>query len=417
MRIVVLGGGIIGTASCWFLRGDGHEVTVVERQPGVALETSFANACQISTSHCEPWAGPGAPLKILRGLGKEATPLLVRPRLDPQQWLWCLQFLAHCTPGSARSNLGACLRLALHSRSMLQRLRRELALEYNQLESGILHFYADATQFEAARAGAAMMRELGCDRRFVTAERAIEIEPALAPVRAQIAGADYCAEDESGDALQFTRQLAQRATDQGATFLFNHAATRLLASAGKAVGVEVVGPDGWHRRIDADAVVVALGSYTPELLAPLGLRIPIYPGKGYSATFEIVDPSRAPTVSVTDDAYKIAATRLGTRLRVAGTVELSGFSRDLNAVRCALLTRRARELFPGACDYDAARYWTGLRPMTPSGVPFVGRTRVPNLFVNAGHGTLGWTLGVGSGHVLADLVAGRKPAVETRAAR
>ncbi len=415
MRVVVLGGGIIGTATAWFLCGDGHEVTLVDRQPDVALETSFANACQISVSHSEPWAGPSAPLTILKWLGRADAPLLFRPRADPQQWLWGLQFLTHCTPGSARSNLRDILRLALHSRTTLKALRRELVFDYDHLERGILHFYMDPRAFEAAKTGAAHMRELGCDRRFITPEEAVQIEPALAPMRAQIAGADFCADDESGDIHAFTRQLAAHAQARGLRTLYNHHAVRVVTSGGRASQVEVVAPDGWHLYLDADAVVVALGAYSRELLLPLGIRLPLYPGKGYSATFPIVEATRAPNVSITDDAFKIAATRLGDRLRVAGTVELNGFSRDLDPTRCAMITQRARQLFPGACDFDAPRYWTGLRPMTPSGVPLVGPTRVPNLFVNTGHGTLGWTMGVGSGHVLADLVAGRKPAVSLRA--
>ncbi|HTT09509.1 MAG TPA: D-amino acid dehydrogenase [Burkholderiaceae bacterium] len=417
MRVVVLGGGVVGSASAWFLAQDGHEVTLVERQSGVALETSFANACQISASQSEPWASPSAPLKILQWLGREDAPLLFRLTADPHQWLWALQFLFHCTPGSTRSNTRACVRLALHSRNILRELRRELALDYDHLERGILHFYLDAAQFDAARAAAAVMRELGCDRRTVSAQEAIEIEPALASLRDKIAGADYCAEDESGDILKFTQQLAQHAQRRGVTLLLNHLATRILTSGGKANQVEVIAPDGWHTRLDTDAVVVALGSYSVDLLRPLGVYLPLYPGKGYSATFEIVDPARAPSVSVTDDAFKMAVTRLGKRLRVAGTAELSGYSRDLNPVRCAMLTRRAREIFPGAADYDHPRYWTGLRPMTPSNVPLIGRTRVPNVYVNTGHGTLGWTMGPGSGQIIADVIGGRRPAVELRAVR
>ena len=417
MRVVVLGGGIVGTASAWFLAREGHEVTLVERQSGVALETSFANAGQISASQSEPWANPSAPLKILQWLGKEDAPLLFRVTADPHQWLWALQFLSHCTPGSTRSNIRACVQLALHGRTTLRELRRELDLEYDHLERGILHFYLDPAQFDAARAGAAVMRELGCDRRTVSADQAIEIEPALAPLRDKIAGADYCAEDESGDILKFTQQLAQHAQQRGVTLLFNHLATRVLTTGGKANRVEVIAPDGWHRTLDADAVIVALGSYSRDLLLPLGVYLPLYPAKGYSATYDIVEPARAPSVSVTDDAFKIAVTRLGNRLRVAGTAELSGYSRDLNPARCAMLTKRVRQIFPGVADYDNPRYWTGLRPMTPSNVPLIGRTRVSNVYVNTGHGTLGWTMGAGSGQIIADVVAGRTPAVELRAVR
>jgi D-amino-acid dehydrogenase len=414
MHVVVLGAGIIGTASAWFLRADGHEVTVIDRQPGVALETSFANACQISVSHSEPWANPAAPLKILHWLGREEAPLLFRLRFDPPLWLWGLAFLRECLPDAARRNTRACLAIALHSRTLLKQLRRELALEYDHLERGILHFYTDARAFEAAQESAALMRELGCDRRIVSAAEAVAIEPALAPARGRIVGGDYCAEDESGDILAFTQALARHAAARGVAFRFNHFATRILAEHGRVTGVEMLGPQGWHETLAADAVVVAAGAFSRQLLLPLGERLALYPAKGYSATFDIVDPTRAPTVSVTDDEYKIAISRLGNRLRVAGTAEFDGFSRALNPARCAALTRRVSELFPGACDYERPRYWAGLRPATPSNVPIIGRTRIRGLYVNTGHGTLGWTMGVGSGQLIADIVGGRTPAVAVR---
>lgn len=414
MHVVVLGAGIIGTASAWFLRGDGHEVTVVDRQPGVALETSFANACQISASHSEPWANPAAPLKILQWLGREDAPLLFRLRLDPALWSWGLAFLRECLPEATRRNTRACLAIALHSRALLKQLRRDLAIEYDHLERGILHFYTDGQAFEAAQKSAALMRELGCDRRIVSADEAVAIEPALAPARQRIVGGDYCADDESGDILAFTQALARHAAAQGVAFRFNRFATRIVVERGRVTGVEMLGPDGWHETLAADAIVVAAGAFSRALLLPLGERLALYPAKGYSATFDIVDPTRTPTVSVTDDEYKIAISRLGDRLRVAGTAEFDGFSRALNPARCASLTRRTSELFPDACDYERPRYWSGLRPATPSNVPIIGRTRIRGLYVNTGHGTLGWTMGVGSGQLIADVVAGRTPAVAVR---
>lgn len=412
MHVLIVGAGIIGTASAWFLRQDGHDVTVMDRQAGAALETSLANAGQISVSHAEPWANPDAPLKLLQWLGREDAPLLFRLRAEPHQWLWGLQFLAECLPARTASNIRRIVALALHSRRLLKQLRSELEIQYDQLERGILHFYTDARQFEASLQPAALMRELGCNRRSVDADEVLRIEPALAPLRAQIVGADYCAEDESGDIFTFTNQLAGRAAKEGVRFLFNHTVTRVLVDDDKAVGVEALGTDGWPRRFSADAVIVAAGSYTRELLLPHRIRLPLYPGKGYSATFKIVDPQRAPTVSLIDDEYKIAMSRLGNRLRVAGTAELNGYDRTLNSVRCELLTWRAQQLFPGACDYEHPRYWTGLRPMTPSNVPLIGATRVTRLYVNTGHGTLGWTMGVGSGQLIADVVAGRRTPVE-----
>lgn len=412
MRVLVLGGGIIGTASAWFLRSGGHEVTVVERQPGVARETSFANGGQISVSHSEPWANPSATLKVLKWLARDDAPLLFRPRPELHQWLWGLAFLRECLPARSARNIRYNVRLASYSRSLLQQLRRELALDYDQLARGILHFYTSAQEYRASLAPAALMRELGCNRRSVDADEAVRIEPALAAIRDRLVGADYCAEDESGDVLKFTEGLARAAAVRGVRFEFGTQVTRLLSERGRVTGVEVIGPDGWHRTLDADAVVVALGAHSRALLAPLGIRLPLYPGKGYSATYEIVDAERAPTVSLTDDEYKLVFSRLGARLRVAGTAELAGYDRGLNAKRCALLTRRTRELFPGACDYARPRYWAGLRPVTPSNVPLIGATPLAGLYVNTGHGTLGWTMGVGSGKLIADLVDRRATDIE-----
>jgi D-amino-acid dehydrogenase len=412
MRVLVLGGGIIGTSSAWFLQAAGHEVTVVERQPGVARETSLANGGQISVSHSEPWANPRAPLKLLKWLGRDDAPLLFRFRPEIDQWLWGLAFLRECLPARTARNIRQCVRLSLYSRAQLQRLRHELGLEYDQLARGILHFYTSAAEFEASLAPAALMRELGCDRRSIDADEAVRIEPALAPMRDRIVGADYCGEDESGDVARFTTGLAQAAQARGVRFRFNTNVTRLRTKGGCVAGVDVVGDDGWHRTLDADAVVVAMGAYSRALLVPIGIRLPLYPGKGYSATFEIVEPALAPTVSLTDDEYKLVFSRLGSRLRVAGTAELNGYDRSLNDARCAALTRRTQSLFPGACDYARPRYWAGLRPVTPSNVPLIGATPLTNLHVNTGHGTLGWTMGVGSGKLVADLVDGRAPDIE-----
>jgi D-amino-acid dehydrogenase len=412
MKVLVLGGGVIGTASAWYLSQAGHDVTLVERLGGVALDTSLANGAQISASHSEPWANPGAPLKVLQWLGRDDAPLLFRLRPELHQWLWGLAFLVECLPARTARNIRHCVRVSLYSRELLKQLRRELSLEYDHLERGILHFYTDQAAFDASLAPAALMRELGCDRRSVTAAEAVAIEPALAPIADKIVGGDYCAEDESGDIFKFTAALAEHARARGVSFLFQHQVTRLLTEGGRATAVEVVGADGWFRTLRADAFVVATGVHSRALLAPLGVRVPLYPGKGYSATYDIIDPARANTVSLTDDEYKIVFSRLGNRLRVAGTAELNGYDRSLNAARCEALTRRTQQVFPGVCDYERPRYWAALRPVTPSNVPLIGATRVPGLFVNTGHGTLGWTMGVGSGKLLADIVSGRPTDIE-----
>jgi D-amino-acid dehydrogenase len=416
MKVIVLGSGIIGTASAWFLNKAGHQVTVVERQPGVAQETSFANGCQISVSHAEPWANPSAPFKILKWLGKEDAPLLYRFRPEWLQWKWGLHFLRECTAARTRHNMRQIVAIAEYSRQTLQAVRAETGIEYDHLTRGILHFYTDPKEFEHSLAAAKLMREFGCPRESISADEVVKIEPALAHLRKRIVGGDYTATDESGDVYKFTTGLAQRADAAGVQFRFNTTITRLLTegtgAAAKITGVEVIDEHGRHQVLHADAFVMALGSFSVQLLKPLGIDLMIYPGKGYSATYSVTDPSAAPTVSLTDDGYKLVLSRLGDRLRVAGTCELNGYTRELNPTRCEAITRRTRELFPGACDYDNPVYWTGLRPLTPSNVPYIGKTRFSNLFLNTGHGTLGWTMGCGSGRAIADIVSGRHPDVD-----
>lgn len=412
MKVIVLGAGIIGVSTAWFLRKHGCDVTVIERRHGAALETSYANGCQISVSFSEPWAAPDAPLQILRWLGRADAPLLFTPRFDPQQWAWGLAFLRECTPARMRRNVAAMVALARYSRDLLRSTRAETGIEYDCLERGILRFYLDPRVFAKAQPAAEAMRSLGVDRRVVARDEVIAIEPALAGIGAQIVGGDYTSDDESGDVHKFAAGLAARAAQAGVRFRYDTQATRLLSEQGRIGGVEIIAADGAYGVERADAVVVALGSFTPELLRPLGIRALIYPAKGYSATYRILDSARAPVVSLTDDSHKLVFTRLGDRLRVAGTAELSGHARALNPLRCEALTRRTRTLFPEVCDYDAPAYWAGLRPSTPSNVPLVGRTRFANLYLNAGHGTLGWTMGVGSGAVMADLVVGRRPDVD-----
>jgi D-amino-acid dehydrogenase len=416
MKVIVLGAGIIGTASAWFLNKAGHEVTVIDRQPGAAQETSFANGCQISVSHAEPWANPAAPLQLLKWLGKEDAPLLYRFRPEWLQWRWGLHFLRECTPTRTADNMRQIVAIAEYSRQTLQAVRAETGIEYDQLTRGILHFYTEQKEFDHSRAAARLMREFGCPRESINADDVVRIEPALAGIRSKIVGGDFTATDESGDIYKFTSGLAKRAADAGVGFRFDTTVTRLLTegagTSAKVAGVEVIDEHGHHQTLRADAYVMATGSFSVGLLKPLGIDLLIYPGKGYSATYAITDAGAAPTVSLTDDGHKLVVSRLGSRLRVAGTCELNGYTRELNPTRCEALTRRMRELFPAACDYDNPSYWTGLRPLTPSNVPYIGKTRFDNLFVNTGHGTLGWTMGCGSGRAIADIVSGRMPEVD-----
>jgi len=410
MKVVVLGAGVVGTAAAWYLARAGHEVIVVERQGAAGLETSFANGGQISASHAEPWANPGTPAKIVEWLGREDAPLLFRLRADWHQWVWGLRFLAECLPFRTRENVRQILALALYSRNQLQALRRDTGIQYDHLTRGILHFYTDEEEFERAVPQAALVRELGCERDVVSAEACIGIEPALRHAADRIVGGTYSAADESGDARKFTQALAGLAAAQcGVRFQYGRSIKRLEAESGRVVSVVLADAEGGDERLAADAYVVALGSYSPLLLQPIGISIPVYPLKGYSITVPLEEGDEAPTVSLTDDSHKLVFSRLGARLRVAGTAELNGYNTDVNDVRCQAIVSRTFELFPSAGRPERAEFWAGLRPATPSNVPVVGRTRYSNLFLDTGHGTLGWTMACGSGRAIADIVSGRQP--------
>ena len=412
MKVVVLGAGLLGVTSAYFLRKQGHDVVVVDRQATPAAETSFANGGQISVSHAEPWANPSAPLKVLQWLGKEDAPLLFRLRADARQWLWGLQFMRECTPARTRHNIEQIVRLGTYSRDTLQQLRRDTGLQYDQRTQGILHFYTNPKEFESAEAPAAQMRALGCDRQVISADDAVRLEPALAHIRSRLAGATYTAEDESGDANRFARELVRLCEQDGVEFRMSHTVTALRETGGTIDHVEATDSEGRFQRIRGDAYVVAMGSLSPLLVKPLGIRLPIYPAKGYSVTMPVLDASKAHQVSLTDDEYKLVFSRLGDRLRIAGTAELNGYDRDLNRVRCEAIVRRVEELFPGAGDTTQAQFWTGLRPATPSNVPIIGRSKLANLYLNTGHGTLGWTHACGSGKSIARIVSGLAPEVD-----
>jgi D-amino-acid dehydrogenase len=412
MKVIVLGAGLLGVTSAYFLRQQGHDVTVIDRQATPAAETSFANGGQISVSHAEPWANPSAPLKVLKWLGQEDAPLLFRIRADMRQWLWGLQFLRECTPARTRHNIEQIVRLGTYSRDTLQALRRDIGIRYDERTQGILHFYTSQKEFDGAEGPAAQMRELGCDRRVISADEAVRIEPALRHIRPRLAGATYTAEDESGDANRFARELVGRCQADGVQFLMSHTVTALREAGGQIDHVEATDAEGRFRRLRADAYVLAMGSLSPLLAAPLGIRLPIYPAKGYSVTMPVKDASMAHQVSLTDDEYKLVFSRLGDRLRIAGTAELNGYDRDLNRVRCEAIVRRTEELFPGAGDAEQAQFWTGLRPATPSNVPIIGQSKIANLYLNTGHGTLGWTHSCGSGKSIARIVSGLAPEVD-----
>jgi D-amino-acid dehydrogenase len=412
MKVVVLGAGVTGITSAWFLQQAGHDVTVVDRQPGAGLETSYANGGQISVSHAEPWANPGAPLKVLKWLMREDAPLLFRLRADWNQWRWGLQFLRECTPARTRHNIRQIVNLGLYSRAQLRSLRERCGLQYDQLTRGILHFYTSEQEYEAAQEPARVMRDHGCELDMKTPDECVAIEPALAQCRDRIVGGSMTPSDESGDAHLFTQRLAALCEAEGVRFRYE---TRVLGfdRAGAEVqGVRIATREGVVQTLRADAYVLCLGSFSPAFARELGVRLDIYPAKGYSVTLPVTSPEHAYSVSLTDDEYKLVFSRLGDRLRIAGTAELNGYSTELNLTRCEAIVRRTRELFPLMTDGQGAQYWTGLRPATPSNLPYIGRSHVRNVFLNTGHGTLGWTHSCGSGAAIADIVSGRVPQVD-----
>jgi D-amino-acid dehydrogenase len=408
MRVVVLGAGVIGVTTAWALNSYGHQVTVVERQSAPAKETSFANGGQLSVSHVEPWANPRAPMQILRWLGDEAAPLLWRMRADETQWRWGCRFLYECLPFRTRQNSLSLLNLGLFSREVMNQVRSGLGLTYHQSQLGILHFFTNLHEFAVARA-AIERQSLGAKLRVVkTANECLELEPALGSSRQTVVGGTFSAEDESGDAREFTEALAEHCTTRGVSFQFGTTVAELERRDGRIVAVRL--NDG--RTIDADAFVIALGSYTGPFLNKLNLRFPIYPLKGYSASIALAAGSQAPEVSLTDEAHKLVISRFGDTLRVAGTAEFNGYDTSVNKQRCEAIMARVRALFPHLNDAGEVQYWAGLRPATPGNVPLIGVTPIPNLWINSGHGTLGWTLACGSAHLLAQLMSGERPEID-----
>ncbi len=430
MKVVVLGAGIIGISTAWHLLERGHQVTVVDRQPDAALETSFANAAQISVSYCEPWANRDAPLKALKWMFSKDAPLLFRPQLDVRQWLWGLKFLGQCNDAAFERNVQQLVALGAYSHSALKDVVRATGIAYDRLERGIAHYYTDAQSFDTAGDAAALMRKYGVERRVVSTAELLAIEPALSPFAHRIVGGTYTASDESGDARVFTQALAARCAERGAELLYGQAVTQLNKIDGAIESIAIQAVNTWTRGqkdpkntriLTADAFVVACGSFSAPLLRTVGVDLPIYPGKGYSATFRLLKPAQAPVVSMIDDQVKCAISRLGDQLRVAGTIEVGGYDLTLTTplakARCALLARRVEEVLPGVADTrlesegGTPNFWAGLRPATPTNIPYIGQTPVGKLWVNAGHGTLGWTHGAGSGKALAELISGEQPAM------
>jgi len=413
MRIVVLGAGVIGVTSAWFLARAGHEVTVIDRQPAPALETSFANGGQVGTSHAQPWASPSTlrrlPGWLLRGDGA----IRFQPQADARQWSWGLRFLLECGAARSHRNMRRNLALARYSQGLFRELRDSTGIAYDHVGRGILHIHTDRAAFEHARAGCAALVEAGMDVRMVDAGECRVLEPALATSGDLVAGGMFAAADESGDARAFTAALAALAAQAGVAFRFDTSIERLAVDKGALQSVVVRNPDGSDDRVRGDACVVALGSYSALLLASVGMSVPVYPVKGHSITVALAAADVAPTLPLHDEGELLVFSRLGNRLRVAGAATLQGYDTAIDQSRIDALTRRTAQLFPGiALADDKVTPWTGLRPATPSNVPCIGATRVRGLWLNTGHGTLGWTLSCGSAGALAELIDGRRPPVD-----
>ncbi|KJC58755.1 amino acid dehydrogenase [Bradyrhizobium sp. LTSPM299] len=409
MKVLVLGSGVIGVTSAYYLARAGHDVTVIDRQPKPALETSFANAGEVSPGYSSPWAGPGVPVKAVKWLLMKHGPLVIRPKLDPVMWLWLLKMLRNCTTARYAVNKSRMIPIAEYSRDCLRALRAEIGIRYDEREQGTLQLFRYQAQLDHTGDDIAVLKQSGVPFEVLDRDGCIKAEPALAAVKDKFVGGLRLPQDETGDCHMFTQALALEAEKLGVRFNFNVGIDGLNADATRITGVATSAGV-----MQADAYVLALGSYSPKLVRPLGISLPVYPVKGYSITVPIADADGAPVSTVMDESYKVAVTRLGDRIRVGGTAEISGYSTKLYDARRATLDHSLTDLFPRGGDLAKATFWSGLRPMTPDGPPVIGATRYANLHLNTGHGTLGWTMACGSGRVLADLLSGKTPDIDTK---
>ncbi|MCC4589760.1 D-amino acid dehydrogenase [Xanthomonas campestris pv. cannae] len=406
MRVLILGSGVIGTTTAWYLARSGCEVTVVDRQPAAGLETSYANAGQVSPGYASPWAAPGVPLKALKWLFQRHAPLAITPTADLQQYLWLAQMLRNCTAERYAINKARMVRLSEYSRDCLDQLRAETGIAYEGRQLGTTQLFRTQQQLDGAAKDIEVLREYGVPYELLDRAGIARVEPALASAPASLVGALRLPNDQTGDCRLFTQRLAAMAAAAGVQFRQGESIEALQADGDRIDGVRIGG------RVErADRYVVALGSYSPGLLAPLGIRLPVYPLKGYSLTLPIRDAALAPTSTILDESYKVAITRFDERIRVGGMAELAGFDLSRPARRRATLEKVVNDLYPRGGDLAAAEFWTGLRPATPDGTPVVGATGYRNLFLNTGHGTLGWTMACGSGRYLADLMVSRQPQI------
>jgi D-amino-acid dehydrogenase len=410
VKVLILGSGVIGVTSAYYLARAGHEVTVVDRQPEPALETSFANAGEVSPGYSSPWAGPGVPVKAVKWLLMKHGPLVVRPKLDPVMWVWLLKMLRNCTSARYAVNKSRMIPIAEYSRDSLRDLRRDIGIQYDERSQGTLQLFRYQAQLDGTAEDIAVLKQYGVPFEVLSREGCIAVEPALSGVKEKFVGGLRLPQDETGDCHMFTQALAKHAQALGVRFMFNTSIDRIVTDGARVSGVVTSAGT-----LQADSYVLALGSWSSRLAAPLGISLPVYPVKGYSITVPIKDASGAPESTVMDESYKVAITRLGDRIRVGGTAEISGYSDKLYDARRATLDHSLTDLFPRGGDLAKATFWSGLRPMTPDGPPVIGPTQYANLHLNTGHGTLGWTMSCGSGRVLADLLSGKKPDIDVSA--
>lgn len=406
MRVLILGSGVIGTVSAYYLARAGFEVVVVDRQPAVAMETSFANAGQVSPGYASPWAAPGIPLKAMKWLLQRHAPLAIKLTGNIDQYLWMAQMLRNCTANRYAVNKERMVRLSEYSRDCLDELRAETGISYEGRQLGTTQLFRTQAQVDAAAKDMAVLQASGVPFELLDREDIARVEPALAGVKHKLAGALHLPNDQTGDCFLFTSRLAEMARELGVEFRFGQNIERLESDGERIAGVWI---DGQLER--ADQYVLALGSYSPELLKPLGIKAPVYPLKGYSLTVPIVDAAMAPSSTILDETYKVAITRFDNRIRVGGMAEVAGHDLSLNPRRRETLEMVVSDLYPQGGDSVGAEFWTGLRPATPDGTPIIGATRYRNLFLNTGHGTLGWTMACGSGSLLADLIAKKRPQI------
>ncbi|OQM74686.1 D-amino acid dehydrogenase [Manganibacter manganicus] len=410
MKVLILGSGVIGVTSAYFLAEAGHEVTVIDRQPGPALETSFANAGEISPGYSSPWAGPGVPVKALKWLTMKHGPLVIRPGFDRHMWSWMLKMLRNCTAERYAVNKSRMVPVAEYSRDVLKALRSTTNIAYDERAKGTLQLFRTQKQLDSIGGDVEVLKQTGVPFEVLDPEGCIAAEPGLGAVREKFVGGLRLPGDETGDCQMFTERLAEIATAAGVKFEYGVTLTGIETAQGKVTGVTTSAGPG-----RADAYVMALGSYSPIWMRKLGQPIPVYPVKGYSITVPIVNASAAPESTIMDETYKIAITRLGDRIRVGGTAEISGYNLSLNDARRDTLIHSVTDLFPAAGDISKATFWTGQRPMTPDGPPIIGLSKYANLYLNTGHGTLGWTMSCGSARVLADIMSGRAPDIDASA--